>query len=221
MKMVYQNNVELYFKKSDIYAPILIRDFTMQNKSYVLLFRPDVKTNALIYDIFLVIGASVFIALSAQIAFNVPFSPVPITGQTFAVILSGALLGSRRGSLAIVAYLLEGISGFPVFAQAQFGIIHLFGPTGGYLMGFIPAAFISGYLVEHGWGKTFLSTVGIMLLGSCVIFICGITWLAFVPGIDNVLLMGFYPYITGAVMKIMLAAIIYRAGWQVLIKIKK
>jgi biotin transport system substrate-specific component len=125
-------------------------NFIMQDKSYTLLFRPEDNTRALIYDIFIIIGATVFISLSAQIAFNVPFSPVPITGQTLAVILCGAFLGSKKGSLAILAYLLEGISGLPVFAQAQYGLSHLFGPTGGYLLGFIPAAYISGYAVERG-----------------------------------------------------------------------
>ena len=96
----------------------------MQNQTYAALFRPQYKKEALLYDIILIVSASIFIALSAQLAFNVPFSPVPITGQTFAVVLTGALLGSRRGSLAIIAYLLEGISGLPVFAQAQFGIVH-------------------------------------------------------------------------------------------------
>jgi biotin transport system substrate-specific component len=192
----------------------------MQSQTYATQFRPDVKRDAFIYDAMLIIGSSIFIALSAQLAFNVPFSPVPITGQTFAVILTGALLGSRRGGLAIIAYLIEGISGLPVFAQAQFGIIHLFGPTGGYLLGFIPAAFLCGLLVETGLGKIFMSTLVIMMSGTIVIFICGLIWLKLLMGNDDVLLIGFYPYITGAVVKIILSAIVYRLIWQVLAKSK-
>jgi biotin transport system substrate-specific component len=192
----------------------------MQNQTYASVFRPQIKREALLYDFLLIIGASIFIALSAQIAFVVPFSPVPVTGQTFAVILTGAMLGSRKGSLAIIVYLIEGISGLPVFAQAQFGIVHLFGPTGGYLLGFIPAAFLCGWCVEAGWGKSYLSTTGIMTLGTVVIFVCGLTWLKVLTGSDNVLLIGLYPYVTGAIIKIAMATILYRTGWQILKKIK-
>ncbi len=193
----------------------------MQNQTYAAHFRPQIKREAFLYDIVLVIGASIFIALSAQIAFNVPFSPVPITGQTFAVILTGSILGSRRGSLAVIAYLLEGISGLPVFAQAQFGLIHLFGPTGGYLLGFVPAAFICGLLAEFGWGKTIFSVLGMMTVSTMVIFICGLTWLKILFGNNNVLVIGFYPYLSGAVIKIALAAIIFRLGWHALDKYAK
>ena len=190
----------------------------MQNSTYAAHFRPQIRKEAVLYDVILIIGASIFIALSAQIAFNVPFSPVPITGQTFAVILTGALLGSRLGSLAVLAYLLEGVSGLPVFAQAQFGIIHLFGPTGGYLIGFVPAAFLTGYLVEYGWGKSVFSALVIMIIGTSVIFICGLSVLKLFFGNNNVLEIGLYPYITGAVIKIALAAVIYRLGWRVIDK---
>lgn len=193
----------------------------MQSKTYATQFRPDAKRSALIYDLFLILGASIFIALSAQIAFNVPFSPVPVTGQTFAVILTGALLGSRRGSLAIIVYLLEGSSGLPVFAQGQFGIIHLFGPTGGYLIGFIPAAFLCGFLVETGWGRSYLTSLGMMTLGTIVIFICGLAWLKLLFGSENILLIGFYPYITGALIKIIMATIFYQLGWQLVNRSKK
>ena len=147
-----------------------------------------------------------------------PLVRYPLTGQTFAVIVIGSILGSRRGSLAVIAYLLEGISGLPVFAQAQFGLIHLFGPTGGYLIGFVPAAFICGLLVEFGWGKTIFSVLGMMTVGTMVIFICGLFWLKILFGNNNVLVIGFYPYVFGAVIKIALAAFIFRIGWHALDK---
>ena len=193
----------------------------MQNQTYVDRLRPQIKKEALVYDILLVIGASIFITLCAQIAFNVPFSPVPITGQTFAVVLTGALLGSRRGGLAIIAYLLEGISGLPVFAQAQFGIVHLVGPTGGYLIGFIPAAYLSGLLAEFGWGKTIFGALGIMSVSTVIIFICGLSWLNIFFGNNNTLELGLYPYLPGAVIKIVLAAVLFRLGWQVIDKYGK
>jgi len=188
----------------------------MQNQTYADYFRPQLKKEALLYDIILVIGASIFIALSAQIAFNIPFSPVPITGQTFAVILTGTLLGSRRGGLAVIAYLLEGISGLPVFAQAQFGLMHLFGTTGGYLLGFVPGAFICGLLIENGFGKTILSAIMIMTIGTIIIFIFGLSWLKIIFGNNNVLEIGFYPYLPGAIIKIAIAAIVFRLGWRII-----
>jgi biotin transport system substrate-specific component len=190
----------------------------MQNQTYSAHFRPQIKKEALLYDFILIMGASIFIAFSAQIAFVVPFSPVPITGQTFAVVLIGALLGSRRGSLAIVAYLLEGISGLPVFAQAQFGIIHLFGPTGGYLFGFIPAAFLIGLMAEFGWGKTILGAIGMMTIGTIVIFVFGLSWLKIFFGNNNVFEVGLYPYLAGAVIKNTLAGVTFRLGWRVIDK---
>lgn len=193
----------------------------MQNQTYVAHFQQKFKKEALLYDIILILGASIFIALCAQIAFNVPFSPVPITGQTFAVVLTGALLGSRRGGLAIIAYLLEGISGLPVFAQAQFGIVHLVGPTGGYLIGFIPAAYLSGLLAEFGWGKTIPGALGVMTIGTIVIFVCGLSWLNIFFGNNNILELGLYPYLPGAVIKIVLATVLFRLGWQVINKFGK
>ena len=193
----------------------------MQNQTIATHFRSHIKKEVLLYDLFLITGASIFIALSAQIAFTVPFSPVPITGQTFAIVLTGALLGSRRGALAVIVYLLEGISGLPVFAQAQFGLVHLFGPTGGYLVGFIPAAFISGLLAEFGWGRNIYSAIGMMTISTIVIFVFGLSWLKIWFGTNNVLELGFYPYLTGAVIKIMLAAILFRLGWRIIGKYGK
>jgi len=109
----------------------------------------------------------------------------------------------------------------PVFAQAQFGLIHLFGPTGGYLLGFVPAAFICGLLAEFGWGKTIFSVLGMMTVGTLVTFICGLSWLKIFFGNNNVLVIGFYPYVSGAVIKIALAAFIFRIGWHALDKYTK
>ena len=184
----------------------------MQNISYAGMFRPAVRREALIYDLVMVVGASVFIALSAQIAIPVPFSPVPISLQTFAVVLTGAFLGSRLGSLAVVAYLLEGAVGLPVFAQAHFGLIHLAGPTGGYLLGFIPAAYVTGLLAERGNENSLLRAMLIISAGTGIIFICGLTWLSMVLNRSEVLILGFYPYLPGAILKITTAAVIYTWG---------
>ena len=175
-------------------------------------FRPALKHDALLYDIVLIIGASLFIALSAQLTVSVPLSPVPITGQTFAVLLTGALLGSKRGIMAVILYLLEGVSGVPVFAGAGFGIMHIAGPTGGYLLGFLPAAFLCGWLAEKGWDQNMLSVLIMMVLGTMVIFLFGVIWLTQFTGLQNVLTMGLYPFLPGALIKIALATIILPAA---------
>jgi biotin transporter BioY len=186
----------------------------MQNFTYIDIIRPNIKRDAFIFDVMLVIGASIFITISAQLSINVPYSPVPITGQTFAVILAGAFLGSRRGSLAVIAYLMEGISGLPVFAHAHFGLAHLIGPTGGYLIGFIPAAFICGYIAERNMGRSFLGALALMTIGTIIIFIFGISWLSIIFRAENALIIGFYPYVIGAIIKIILAAIVFSGSWK-------
>lgn len=188
----------------------------MQNISYASMFRPSVKRQALIYDLVMVFGASIFIALSAQIAIPVPFSPVPITLQTFAVILIGALLGSRLAVLAVLTYLIEGALGLPVFAHAHAGFVHLFGATGGYLLGFIPAAWVTGLLAERHKEKGFLWALFIMTIGTVVIFICGLTWLSLVFSNSDLLTVGFFPFLPGAIIKIAAAALIYVGSGKII-----
>ena len=149
---------------------------------------------------------SVIIALLAQLKITLPFNPVPITGQTLGVLLVGGLLGSRMGAYSTALYLLEGAMGLPVFAGLTGGWIHLFSSTGGYLLGFVPAAYLMGYLVEKGWTSftklTFAST-----LATLLIFASGLLWLSrFVDG-QNLLMIGFVPFIPGAIVKISLASL--------------
>src|SRR2546430_11386604 len=112
----------------------------------------------------LVIGFSLLTALAAQIV--IPIGPIPITGQTFAVLLTGALLGSRMGALAMIVYLVEGASGLPFFAGFTGGLAHLVGPAGGYLIAFPAAAFVTGAFAEHDWDRKFFTAVLAMLIGS-------------------------------------------------------
>src|SRR2546425_8701733 len=111
----------------------------------------------------LVIGFSLLTALAAQVV--IPIGPIPITGQTFAVLLTGALLGSRLGAMAMIAYLIEGASGLPFFAGGMAGLSHLLGPTGGYLVAFPAAAFITGAFAEQGWDRKFLTAAAAMAVG--------------------------------------------------------
>lgn len=185
---------------------------------YADILRPTVRRSALLYDAALVLAGSLLIALSAQIAIPLPFSPVPITGQTMAVLLVGALLGARRGSLAVLVYIAEGMAGLPVFAPGgAVGPARLLGPTGGYLVGFVAAAYLVGLLAERGWDRRVSTTAAAMALGNVVIYTVGVLWLTvFVGSFSAALAAGVVPFIPGDLVKIVIAALLLPAGWKVL-----
>lgn len=164
----------------------------------------------------IVIVFSLFIAACAQ--FTIPIGAVPITGQSFAVLLTGALLGSRLGAAAVIAYLIEGAVGLPFFAAGGSGIARFFGPTGGYLIGFPAAAFVTGAFAEHGWDKRYFSAVIAMAIGSAVILLSGWAWYSIVtntpPNVSFMLAVG--RFLPGDVIKIALAAAVLPTGWTLL-----
>jgi biotin transporter BioY len=164
----------------------------------------------------LVFVFSLLTALAAQIV--IPIGLVPITAQTFAVLLTGALLGSRLGAMAMIIYLLEGVSGLPFFYGGHGGIAHLLGPTGGYLVACPAAAFVTGAFAENGWDKRFLTAVAAMAAGSLIIIVAGWAWFSFVthtaPGVAFKLSVA--PFLIGDVIKIMLAAAVLPYGWHLL-----
>ncbi len=184
--------------------------------TYADVLRPSARQHALLYDAALIVAGSILVALCAQAAVPLPFSPVPITGQTLAVLLVGALLGSRRGALSLAAYAAEGAAGLPVFAQAKAGPAIIAGPTGGYIVGFIAAAFVTGFLAERGWDRRVWTTLAAMLLGNVIIYIFGLPWLTRYVGADRVLAAGLTPFIPGDLLKLGLAALALPAGWKVL-----
>ena len=180
------------------------------------LLRPSEKKTAVIYDITLVLGGSLLIALCSRINILLPFSPVPVTAQTFAVLMIGALLGAKRGGLAALTYIIQGTVGLPVFALGG-GPAVLLGPTGGYLIGFIPAAYITGFLAQKGWDRRIGTTVLAMVFGNIVIYSFGLLWMSRLMGISkSVLSVGLYPFIVGDLVKIVLAAAVLPAGWKLL-----
>jgi biotin transporter BioY len=184
--------------------------------TYAGLFRPSNRTYACFYDIALVIGGSLFIAASTQLKIFLPFSPVPITGQTFAVLMTGALCGARRGGLSVVLYIIMGMSGLGVFALGG-GFSVLLGATGGYLLGFIAAAYVTGLLAERGWDRRIETTILAMVFGNMVIYAFGLLWLCCLVGFSRtVLVMGLYPFIIGDLLKIVLAALLLPSGWKLL-----
>jgi biotin transport system substrate-specific component len=164
----------------------------------------------------LVVAFSLLTALSAQIV--IPIGPIPITGQTFAVLLTGALLGSRLGAMALIVYLIEGASGLPFFRSGASGIAHLLGPTGGYLVAFPAAAFITGAFSEHGWDKRFLTAAASMAIGSAVIMLSGCVWFALLTNTppSTAFQLAVVKFIPGDIVKILLAAAVLPSGWALL-----
>jgi biotin transport system substrate-specific component len=168
----------------------------------------------LVRQVGLVISFSLLTALSAQVV--IPTWPVPMTGQTFAVLLTGALLGSRLGAMAMIAYLLEGAAGLPFFQQGHFGLLYLLGPTGGYLIAFPAAAFITGAFAEHEWDRRFLTAAAAMAIGSLVIMLSGWIWFSMVMRTSPALTLfvTVIKFIPGDVIKIALAAAVLPSGWK-------
>jgi len=188
----------------------------MTSYAYAELLRPVPKVHAIVYDTILVLAGSAILALSAQLSFYFPFSPVPITGQTFAVLFLGAVLGSYRGTLAVLAYLVEAAMGLPVLAGGMAGIAYMVGPTGGYLTGFIAAAFIAGFLAERGWDRNVGTALLAMVLGDAALFICGMFWLSVYIGWEKAIYAGLLPFIIGECLKLAAASLILPSGWKLI-----
>ena len=173
----------------------------------VLIDRIPVGRN-LATDAVWVVAFSLVTAACAQISIHVPFVPVPITGQTFAVLLSGAVLGWRRGFLSQVAYLAEGAAGLPVFADGAGSALHLVGPSGGYLLCFPLAAALVGYLVEKGVARSTWKLAGALVSADVLILLAGSTWLHLLFRVPyaQAWLLGFYPFLIADVAKVVLVA---------------
>ncbi len=169
-----------------------------------------------IRSVSLVFAFSLLVALSAQIV--IPVGPVPITAQTFAVLLTGALLGSRLGAMALIVYLVEGALGLPFFYGGSSGILHILGPTGGYLIAFPAAAFITGAFAEHGWDKRFPTAVAAMFIGSILIMLSGWGWFALVTHtpLSVAFQLTVLKFIPGDIIKVVMAAAALPIGWKLL-----
>jgi len=168
----------------------------------------------IVVDVTLVVAGSLLTAALAQLAVRLPFTPVPVTGQTLGVLLVGAALGARRGAASMALYLAEGAAGLPVFAGGTAGPLVLLGPTSGYLFGFVPAAFVVGLLAERGLDRRLPGAILAFAAGTAVIFVCGLGRLAGVVGPEAVLAAGLWPFLPGAAIKIALAASLLPATWK-------
>jgi len=162
-------------------------------------------------DLGVVLSCSMLIAALARVVIPLPFSPVPVSGQTLGALLAGLLLGSRRGAASVISYVLLGISGVPVFALGA-GPAYLLGPTGGFLLGFIGAAFVAGAIAEQPWGRNLAGTLLALVAGSLVIYACGLAWLVKFTGPSRVLRLGLYPFLPGDIIKLVIATAVARLG---------
>ncbi|MCS6992217.1 MAG: biotin transporter BioY [Anaerolineales bacterium] len=167
-----------------------------------------------IRDLLLVFGGALLVALFAQIRIPLPFTPVPLTGQTFAVLLVGAALGAQRGFASLGLYTLLGVIGLPVFAGGAAGASHLFGPTGGYLVGFVVAAYVIGALAERGLERNLRTSLLPFAVGTVIIYALGAGWLAFYVGPQAALAKGILPFLPGDLLKLLLAALALPTAWK-------
>jgi biotin transport system substrate-specific component len=173
----------------------------------------DVFAQSWVRSLVLVVGGAAFVGLAAQIAIPLPFTPVPLTLQTFAVLLAGAALGSVRGVLSMSLYAVAGIAGVPWFAEGSSGFTM---PSFGYILGFILAAFIVGKIAEGGATRTVGRSIGLMIVGNIVIYGVGVTWLKYALGVDwgTAIALGLTPFLIGDAIKIAAAAGLLPLTWR-------
>lgn len=184
-----------------------------------VIARPSSRTRALALDAGLVLAGAAVVALLAKVSFFI--GPVPITGQTLGVIMVGAALGAKRGAAALTTYMLAGLAGLPVFAGAIAGPAYVLAPSFGFVIGFIPAAFVAGWFAERAWDrKPWLAFAG-FIAASIIPFLIGVPYLAFilaaVLGVDvtvgSVLDAGVWPFIVPGLIKAGFAALLIPAAW--------
>lgn len=183
-------------------------------------------TGSLLKKTLLVIAGTIFIALAAQVA--IPFIPVPLTLQTFAILIVGLTFGARLGAVTLLTYLAEGAAGLPVFANGGAGLAYMMGPTAGFLLGFVLMAYLAGLAVDKGIAKGFFSTAAVAIGVSIILYIPGVAWPMFVAEIagasgtwvgssaSSIWTYWVSPFLLGDALKAVLAALVITGGWAAL-----
>ena len=170
------------------------------------------KTNDFVYVLLTSIIGSFLLAISSKV--QIPLTPVPVTLQTLVLLVMSMFLGWRGAVGATSLYLFQGAIGLPVFAHGG-GFIILFGPTGGYLFGFLIASLVVGYLAEKGWDKSVVLTFTSMTIGTLIIYLFGVIWLSYLKDLNTALVFGLLPFITPDILKICLGTCLVSAGWEI------
>lgn len=181
----------------------------------------DLIDRSRVRDVVAIVGFALFTALAAQISIPLGFTPVPITGQTFAVLLAGGVLGANRGALSMGLYVALGAIGLPFYANGDGGWTIATGATAGYLVGFIVAAFVVGKMAEHGQDRKLSTSLPAFLAGSLIIYAFGAAWLAYDLGIPltadagepSAIAFGVAPFLLGDIIKALLAGAVLPAAW--------
>ena len=168
----------------------------------------------------LIVAGSLLMAALAQVALPLPFTPVPITGQTLGVLLVGAALGSRRAAASLTLYLIEGASGLPFFALGKAGPAVLVGPTAGYLISFPVAAYVVGLLCERGLDRKLTTAFVSFLAGHAIVFASGVAWLSVYVGTEIALTMGLWPFLPGAAVKVAIASLVLPRAWHLVRRVE-
>jgi biotin transport system substrate-specific component len=186
------------------------------NAQAATLRQAVVPRSDLLTDAILVLAGTGLVAGAAQISIALPFTPVPITGQTFAVVLVGASLGAIRGTASLMLYLWLGVAGAPIYADQGHGWAVITGASGGYIVGFVLAAAVTGWLAERNWDKKLSSAIAAMLTGNVIIYLVGLPWLAVVleTNLEKTLEFGLYPFVPGDIFKLYLAAALLPWAWR-------
>ena len=165
-------------------------------------------------NLLLVFTGALFVSAFAQIKIPLPFTPVPLTGQTFAVLLIGATLGSKRGSASIIIYTAMGAFGLPVFSGGASGLTYLTGATFGYFVGFILAAYFIGRFAEYGLERHLRTSLIPFLIGTLIIYLFGAGWLAILFGVEKAFSFGILPFLAGDLIKLLLATLVLPTTWR-------
>ncbi len=193
-----------------------IKDINFSQKNLIYSIIPSIQ-DSIVYKILLVLAGTGLLTLSAKI--QVPFYPVPMTMQTFTLLVISMTFGLKLGSLTVFLYLVEGAVGLPVFAGTPLkgiGWAYMVGPTGGYLLGFLIAACTVGYLAENGFDRTFFHTFIAMLIGTLLIFLCGFAWLSGFFGLEKAMQLGVLPFVWSELFKIALATAALPICWSII-----
>ena len=184
--------------------------------NYVNILQSEKTISTKATNIIVILLASWLIGVSAQFSIVLPFSPIPITGQTIIILMMGVLLGKERGTAAVGLYILQGVAGLPVFAGGKSGLLTLVGPTGGYLVGFLGAVYVVGILSELRHDNSISYTVFSLIIGNVIIYAFGLIWLVRFVGETQALSLGFFPFLVGDIVKIFIGVLVLTGSQKIL-----
>lgn len=171
--------------------------------------KPRDKSLGIAFDFLLVLAGSFLIALSAQLAIPLPFTPIPVSMQSFAILMVGGLVGAKKGFAAVLTYIAQGCLGLPVFAGGVAGFANLIGPRGGYLLGFLAAAFVIGFIIQKMGKKSVFKLFTSFLIADLTILVLGGLWLSLFVGATHAFSLGIAPFLLGELTKVTLLTLMF------------